>query len=164
MTHRVSRAVAPVILTMLLTLHPAAVRAGLPRPPPPPLQCSSQPEMAAIAFFEFVESHDGEALRGSARELLARSLQLSLEEVLKTVANAKAQYKLDRYDAPLSDRLTDAPRRLARGNPGWDPEAQETVRLVASTSRGRIEQHASLTCEGGMWRVVSFAYVPLQQR
>lgn len=129
----------------------------------PPLPCSAAPQAAAVSFFEFIEAPGGEdrLVQTSARILSATLRQTTPPgDIARTIKSIKAQYGLDRKEVPLSRRLDGYPKVLAPGQPGFNPRAQQSVRILALSSRGKVEQRVALTCEDSVWKIVSFAYGP----
>jgi hypothetical protein len=151
------------LIQFLSAVLAAPALAGVPDPPVP---CSYPPQVAAISFFEFVESPGSEErLRDQSRKILSKELLATspLPQVVETLASAKRQYALDKRSLPLSGRLAGEPQLLTQGKPGWNPRAQVSVRIQAFSSRGRVEQRVALNCEDTTWKVVSFSYGPPEQ-
>jgi hypothetical protein len=131
--------------------------------PTPPVSCNVPPQVAAVSFFEFIESPRGEEnLRKAGEAVLSRRLlQTSTpSEVFGLVRAAKEQYSFDRFEVPLSARLAGEPQMLDRGQHGWNSRADVSVQIHAVSSRGRVEQRVSLACEDAVWKTVSFSYGP----
>jgi hypothetical protein len=131
--------------------------------PKPPLPCSVPPQIAAVSFFEFIEAPNGEEnLRRDGPRVLSRTLMQtsSQRDIIGVLQSARQQYSFDKYEVPLSRRLAGEPQMLRQGQPGWNPRAQFSFRILALSSRGSVEQRVSLVCEDSVWKVVSFSYGP----
>ena len=131
--------------------------------PTPPMPCSVPPQIAAVSFFEFIESPNGqENLRRDGPKVLSRTLMQSSSQtdIIDVLRSARQQYSFDKYEVPLSRRLAGEPQVLSQGQPGWNPRAQFSFRILALSARGSIEQRVSLVCEDSVWKVASFSYGP----
>jgi len=145
-----------VVAVMMVSQTPA--RAGYPSPP---LPCSVPPQVAAVSFFEFVESPNGEEnIRRDGTKVLSRQLTQSASpnDIINIVRSARQLYSFDKYEVPLSRRLAGEPQLVNQGQEGFNPRAQFSVRVRALSARGQVEQRVSLACEDSVWKVVSFSY------
>jgi hypothetical protein len=120
-------------------------------------------ETAAVSFFEYVESPLGlDSLPSKGRQIFSASIieAGSLDSAIQTIKTARATYGIDKLRDPLSDRLIGAPKELASGQAGFNPRAQKSIRILALSERGKVEQRVAFSCENGVWKVVSLSYGP----
>lgn len=149
--------------TVLLMAATAATQMQAFAGPTPPLPCSVPPQVAAVSFFEFVESPNGEEkLRRLGTKVLSQRLTrtTSQQAIIEVVRSARQQYSFDKHEVPLSKRLAGEPQLLNPRQEGFNSRAEVSVRILALSSRGSVEQRVSLACEESVWKVVSFSYGP----
>jgi len=127
--------------------------AGLPQPP---FSCSAPPQEAALAFFEFIETPGSESgVQKMAHQIFSASLlsRESTDGVVKFVASTKRTYGFDKFDRPLSQRLAGEPQVSSVSD-------EVSIRILALSPRGKVEQRVSFRCEDRLWKVLSFSYGP----
>ena len=125
------------------------------------VSCSERPEVAVVRLFEYVESpppNSDQFVRSLFSERLLRSS--SGASVAGVIDSARSTYQIGKQNEPLSGRLLGEPRQLPSSSGSFNPRGQATVRLLALSGRGKVEQRMSISCQEGLWRIESLSYGP----
>ena len=130
------------------------------------VECSVPPQQAAVRIFEYLEDPDfefdsEEVYRAIfSKRLLSSSSNSSVNYAIRS---ARTTYQGDRNETPLSRRLAAPPVLFTRNNSSFNQRGEATVRILSLSTRGKIEQRMSITCESGLWKAESFSYGPPEE-
>lgn len=130
------------------------------------VECSVPPQRAAVQIFEYLEDpdfqFDSEEVHRAifSKRLLSSSSNSSVNSAIRS---ARITYQGDRNETPLSRRLAAPPVLFTRDSSSFNQRGEATVRILSLSSRGKIEQRMSITCESGLWKAESFSYGPPEE-
>lgn len=130
------------------------------------VDCFVPPQHAAVQIFEYLEDPDFQINSEDAYRAVFSSRLLSSSSnssVNSALRSARSTYQSGRNETPLSRRLAAPPVLLTRDSSSFNQRGEVTVRILSLSSRGRIEQRMSLTCESGLWKAESFSYGPPEE-
>lgn len=130
---------------------------------PARFDCSMAPEQASVRLFEYLEdpnfklSSDQEYSAIFSKKLLSSSSAMSVNAAIRA---ARSTYQDNRTETPLSQRLAAPPALVSRQDSSFNPRGEATIRILSLSTRGKIEQRMSITCEAGQWKIESLSYGP----
>ena len=158
MTNRLKSSKRALVALAAVLIHTSSQSGG-----PEPVSCTLPPEPAAVRLFENIEDPTLEI--GSlqayevifSRRLLASSTIRAVDSAIQTSRNT---YQDNRSEAPLSRRLAAPPILVSKDDKSFNIRGDVTVRILSLSTRGKIEQRISISCEGSNWKVQSFSYGP----
>lgn len=127
------------------------------------VSCSTPREVAAVQLFEYIEDP---RFNFDSREEYQNLFSVRLlkgsssSTVTSLLREARSTYQDNRSETPLSRRLLAPPSIIEQRGSSPRNEGETTVRVLTLSSRGKIEQRMSITCEDGLWKVDSLSYGP----